>query len=110
MFSRVELTIYSLSIGEKKRKRKLDDAVAADSPSNRNIKVARSMSAAPDAHNGLQKDSEVAYRLPKQKNAEGMWIQCIIVGIVGDGNKRKYEISKTTVAPCPRSIVHTALR
>ena len=110
IFSRVELTIYSLSIGEKKRKRKLDDAVAADSPSNRNIKVARSMSAAPDTHNGLQKDSEVAYRLPKQKNAEGMWIQCIIVGIVGDGNKRKYEISKTIVAPCPRSIVHTALR
>ncbi|PWW72153.1 hypothetical protein C7212DRAFT_228323, partial [Tuber magnatum] len=78
--------------GEKKRKRKLDDAVAADSPSNRNIKVARSMSAAPDAHNGLQKDSEVAYRLPKQKSSEGMWIQCIIVGIVGDGNKRKYEV------------------
>jgi len=78
--------------GEKKRKRKLDDAVAADSPSNRNAKVARSMSAAPDAHNGLQKDSEVAYRLPKQKNAEGMWIQCIIVGVVGDGNKRRYEV------------------
>ena len=68
------------------------------------------MSAAPDAHNNLQKDSEVAYRLPKQKSAEGMWIQCIIVGIVGDGNKRKYEISKITVAPCPRNIVHTALR
>jgi SAGA-associated factor 29 len=50
------------------------------------------MSAAPDAHNGLQKDSEVAYRLPKQKNAEGMWIQCIIVGIVGDGNKRRYDL------------------
>ncbi|CAZ84697.1 unnamed protein product [Tuber melanosporum] len=78
--------------GEKKRKRKIDDAGAADSPSSRNTKVARSMSAAPDPHNGLQKDSEVAYRLPKQKNAEGMWIQCIIVGIAGDGNKRKYEV------------------
>ncbi|RPB03749.1 hypothetical protein L873DRAFT_1786747 [Choiromyces venosus 120613-1] len=78
--------------GEKKRKRKLDDAVAADSPSNRNIKVARSMSAAPDSHNGLQKDSEVAYRLPKQKNSEGMWIQCIIVSVSGEGNKRRYEV------------------
>ena len=33
--------------------------------------------------------SEVAYRLPKQKGAEGEWIQCIVVDIMGEGVKRR---------------------
>lgn len=60
-------------------------AVAADSPSNR--KLARSNSAAPTE--GLQIGAEVAYRLPKKQNAEGEWIQCHVINILGDGNKRK---------------------
>ncbi|KAL7272426.1 hypothetical protein RUND412_004780 [Rhizina undulata] len=84
---------------EKKRtKRKLDEAIAADSPTNRNIKVARSMSAAPT--DALQLNSEVAYRLPKQKNAEGEWIQCIITNIIGEGNKRRY--FDLTISDCNR--------
>lgn len=38
----------------------------------------------------LQQGSEVAYRLPKQKGAEGEWIQCIITHVSGEGAKRKY--------------------
>ncbi|KAI5793124.1 SGF29 tudor-like domain-containing protein [Geopyxis carbonaria] len=67
-----------------------EEGVSADSPSNRNPKMQRSNSAVPTE--GLQLQSEVAYRLPKQKNAEGEWIQCIITGIAGEGNKRKYEV------------------
>jgi len=36
--------------------------------------------------------AEVAYRLPKQKNAEGEWIQCTIIAISGEGSKRRYEV------------------
>lgn len=63
--------------------------MASDSPSNRNTKVARSMSAAPTSADALHLNAEVAYRLPKQKNTEGEWIQCIIVTVIGEGNKRK---------------------
>ena len=39
----------------------------------------------------LQMNAEVAYRLPKQKNAEGEWIQCTITAILGgEGLKRKW--------------------
>lgn len=95
-------SVYSV---EKKRgKRKLEDAMAADSPSNRNTKVARSMSAAPT--DALQLHSEVAYRLPKQKNAEGEWIQCIIVNIIGEGNKRRYVSNHPTLPICDTLLRH----
>jgi SAGA-associated factor 29 len=73
---------------QKRIKRKHDDSISADSPSSRNPKMQRSNSAAP--MEALQIHSEVAYRLPKQKNAEGEWIQCTITAILGgEGLKRK---------------------
>jgi SAGA-associated factor 29 len=72
----------------KRNKRKHDDSASADSPSNRNPKIARSNSAAPVEL--LQVHAEVAYRLPKQKNAEGEWIQCSIIAISGEGSKRRH--------------------
>ncbi|KAI5820265.1 SGF29 tudor-like domain-containing protein [Pyronema omphalodes] len=75
---------------QKRIKRKHDESVSADSPSSRNTKVQRANSLAPlDA---LQQGSEVAYRLPKQKGAEGEWIQCIITHVSGEGAKRKFEV------------------
>ena len=70
---------------QKRVKRKHDES--ADSPSSRNPKIQRSNSAAP--MDALAMGFEVAYRLPKQKNAEGEWIQCTITGIIGEGPKRK---------------------
>ena len=72
---------------QKRIKRKHDESISADSPSSRNPKVQRSNSAAP--MDALALGSEVAYRLPKQKNAEGEWIQCTITGILGEGPKRR---------------------
>jgi SAGA-associated factor 29 len=73
---------------QKRIKRKHDESMSADSPSSRNPKMQRSNSAAP--LDGLQMHAEVAYRLPKQKNAEGEWIQCTITAILGgEGHKRK---------------------
>lgn len=83
-------SLLFIAVEKKRGKRKLDDAMASDSPSNRNTKVARSMSAAPTSTDALHLHAEVAYRLPKQKNAEGEWIQCIIVNVIGENNKRKY--------------------
>ncbi|TGZ82970.1 hypothetical protein EX30DRAFT_339219 [Ascodesmis nigricans] len=72
-------------------KRKHDETISADSPSNRNPKLHRSNSAAPTEV--LQLHSDVAYRLPKQKGAEGEWIQCTVIGILGgEGGKRRYEV------------------
>lgn len=76
---------------QKRGKRKHDESISADSPSNRIPKIPRSNSAAP--MEPLQMHSEVAYRLPKQKSAEGEWIQCTVTAILGgDGSKRKYEV------------------
>ncbi|KAH0611126.1 uncharacterized protein H6S33_011553 [Morchella sextelata] len=78
-------------VDKKRGKRKLDDALTSDSPT-RTTKIARGASAAPSA-DALYINSEVAYRRPKQKGAEDMWIQCVVVNIIGgDGAKRRYEV------------------
>ncbi|KAF3083464.1 SAGA HAT/Core module component [Orbilia oligospora] len=71
-------------------KRKRNEAVSVDSSASRG--KPRSMSVPNENGPVLQVGSQVAFRLPKQKGAEGEWIQCDVINIIGEGNKRRYEV------------------
>lgn len=73
----------------KRKKRKVDDIVAAESPSSSRNKKARSASVSIDIP---LPGSQVAFRLPKARNAEYEYIQCNVVRVVGEGSKARYEI------------------
>ncbi|KAK6526231.1 SAGA HAT/Core module component, variant 2 [Orbilia ellipsospora] len=69
-------------------KRKRNEATSVDGSAGRN--KPRSMSVPNENGPILQVGSQVAFRLPKQKGAEGEWIQCDVINILGEGNKRRY--------------------
>ncbi|KAK6526232.1 SAGA HAT/Core module component, variant 3 [Orbilia ellipsospora] len=71
-------------------KRKRNEATSVDGSAGRN--KPRSMSVPNENGPILQVGSQVAFRLPKQKGAEGEWIQCDVINILGEGNKRRYEV------------------
>ncbi|KAK6513309.1 SAGA HAT/Core module component [Arthrobotrys megalospora] len=66
------------------------ETMSVDSPASRG--KPRSMSVPNENGPVLQVGSQVAFRLPKQKGAEGEWIQCDVINIIGEGGKRRYEV------------------
>ncbi|KAF3909586.1 hypothetical protein AA313_de0205878 [Arthrobotrys entomopaga] len=71
-------------------KRKRNETTSVEGSAGRN--KPRSMSVPNENGPILQVGSQVAFRLPKQKGAEGEWIQCDVINILGEGNKRRYEV------------------